>query len=111
MGASRGTSSNTGHSSSEYYKILRDSPGRLAFSTIAVTKMMLAAESYEFDTAPMEGFDPIGVKRAFGIPAEAEVVALLAIGHFKAPDKGFPGRFPLERIAFSEYYGQPLGGR
>lgn len=44
---------------------------------IAVTTMMLVAEAYGFDTAPMEGFDPTAVKREFGIPEEAEVVTLL----------------------------------
>ena len=73
---------------------------------IAVTTMMLAAEAYGFDTAPMEGFDAAGVKREFGIPDEAEVVALLAIGRAAAPDKAYPGRFELERIVYSERYGE-----
>jgi nitroreductase len=47
---------------------------------IVVTAMMLVAEAYGFDTAPMEGFDPSKLKEAFEIPKEAEVVALLAIG-------------------------------
>jgi nitroreductase len=72
---------------------------------IAVTTMMLAAESYGFDTAPMEGFDAAGVKREFAIPEEAEVVALLAIGRGVEPDKAYPGRFELERIVYSERYG------
>jgi nitroreductase len=59
---------------------------------IAVTTMMLAAESYGFDTAPMEGFDAAGVKREFNIPEEGEVVALLAIGYAEEPDKAYPGR-------------------
>src|SRR6266550_2664598 len=63
---------------------------------IAVTYMMLVAEAYGFDTAPMEGFDPAGVKSEFGIPDEAEVVALLAIGRGAAPDKNYPGRFSLD---------------
>ncbi|HEY0080875.1 MAG TPA: nitroreductase family protein [Pyrinomonadaceae bacterium] len=73
---------------------------------IALTTMMLAAEAYGFDTAPMEGFDPAGIKREFGLPDEAEVVALLAIGRGVEPDKPYTGRFPLERIVFSERYGQ-----
>ena len=72
---------------------------------IAVTTMMLAAEAYGFDTAPMEGFDAAGVKKEFAIPDEAEVVALLAIGRAKAPDKPYPGRFPLDRLVHSERYG------
>jgi nitroreductase len=74
---------------------------------IAVTTMMLVAEAYGFDTAPMEGFDGAGVKGEFGLPEEAEVVALLAIGRAASPDKAYPGRFELERIVFSERYGQP----
>jgi nitroreductase len=74
---------------------------------IAFTAMMLVAESYGFDTAPMEGFDPAAVKREFDIPDEAEVVALLAIGRAREPDKAYPGRFPLSRIAFRERYGTP----
>jgi nitroreductase len=77
---------------------------------IAVTTMMLAAEAYGFDTAPMEGFDAAGVKREFNIPDEAEVVALLAIGRAKPPDKPYTGRFPLEEICHSDRYGQPWSG-
>jgi nitroreductase len=67
---------------------------------------MYAAEAYGFDTAPMEGFDAAAVKREFGIPEEGEVVALLAIGRAAQPDKAYPGRFPLSRVAFSERFGE-----
>ncbi len=73
---------------------------------IAVTTMMLAAEAYGFDTAPMEGFNPAAVKTEFGIPEEAEVIALLAIGRGAEPEKAYPGRFALDRIVFSESYGE-----
>jgi nitroreductase len=72
---------------------------------IAVTTVMLAAEAYGFDTAPMEGFDAAGVREAFGVPEEAEVCALLAIGRAAPPEKPYPGRLPLNRIAYSERYG------
>lgn len=55
----------------------------------------------------MEGFDPEAVKREFGIPAEEEVVALLAIGRAETSEKAYPGRVPLEQIVFSERYGAP----
>ena len=77
---------------------------------IALTTLMLIAEAYGFDTAPMEGFDPAAVKREFGIPDEAEVVALLAIGRGKAPDKPYTGRFPLHEIVHSERFGDPWKG-
>ena len=76
---------------------------------IAFTTMMLVAEAYGFDTAPMEGFDAAGVKREFNIPDEAEVVALLAIGRAEGPEKAYPGRFSLDRIVFSEEYGKAWG--
>ena len=77
---------------------------------IAFTTMMLLAEAYGFDTAPMEGFDPAAVKREFAIPDDAEVIALLAIGRGKEPDKPYGGRFALDRVVFSERYGQPWPG-
>ena len=71
---------------------------------IAVTTMMLVAEAYGFDTAPMEGFDAAGVRREFGIPEEAEVCALLAIGRAAPPDKPYTGRFELNRLVYHERY-------
>lgn len=76
-------------------------------TVFAVTTMMLVAEAYGFDTAPMEGFDAAGVKREFDIPEEAEVVCLLGIGRAAEPDKPYTGRFPLSRVVFSERYGEP----
>lgn len=73
---------------------------------IAVTTMMLVAEGYGFDTAPMEGFNAEGVKREFDVPEEAEVCALLAIGRAAPPEKAYPGRFELERIVYRERYGE-----
>ncbi|HEX9919657.1 MAG TPA: nitroreductase family protein [Pyrinomonadaceae bacterium] len=78
---------------------------------IAFTTLMYAAEAYGFDTAPMEGFDAAAVKREFNLPEEAEVVALLAIGRAEPPDKAYPGRFPLERVVYSERYGDAWGSK
>jgi len=77
---------------------------------IAVTTMMLVAETYGLDTAPMEGFDPEAVKKEFGLPLEAEVIALLAIGFADRPDKSYPGRFSLDFIACAERYNRPWPG-
>jgi nitroreductase len=78
---------------------------------IAVTYMMLVAEAYGYDTAPMEGFDAEGVKREFGIPDDAEVVALLGIGRARPPDKPYPGRFPVDRMVYAESFGTPWSER
>jgi nitroreductase len=77
---------------------------------IAVTTMMLMAETYGLDTAPMEGFDAESVKREFGLPENAEVVALLAIGFVKEPDKPYAGRLALEEFVYNERYGQRWDG-
>ena len=73
---------------------------------IAFTTLMLMAEAYGYDTGPMEGFDPAGVKREFDIPEEAEVCALIAIGRGVPPEKAYLGRFELDRIVYSERYGE-----
>jgi nitroreductase len=77
---------------------------------IAFTTLMLVAEAYGFDTAPMEGFDAAAVKREFGIPEEAEVVALLAIGRATEPNKPYTGRLPLREVFFSERFGAAWPG-
>jgi hypothetical protein len=64
-----------------------------------------------FDTAPMGGLDSARVRTEFSIPEDAEVVALLAIGRTREPDKADPWRFSLERIAFSERFGDAWQGR
>jgi nitroreductase len=74
---------------------------------IALTTMMLVAEAYGVDTAPMEGFEPEAVKREFGLPKEAEVVALLALGFAHPPDKPYGGRLALKEIVHVERYGHP----
>jgi nitroreductase len=54
---------------------------------IAVTSMMLLAGAFGLDTAPMEGFDPLAIGRAFGLPENAEVIALLAVGFARDPKR------------------------
>jgi nitroreductase len=78
---------------------------------IALTTMMLVAEAYGLDTAPMEGFDPDAIKREFGLPDEAVVVALLAIGFLREPDKPYAGRLPLGEVFHEEHYGRPWRGK
>jgi nitroreductase len=75
---------------------------------IAVTHMMLMAEAMGYDTAPMEGFEQEKVHEVLRLPLSYWVVALLAIGHLKGPDKFYGGRFELNHTVFGEEFGKPL---
>ncbi len=75
---------------------------------IAFTTMMWMAEALGYDTAPMEGFWEDKVKEALGIPESVRVVALLAIGHRKGPDKPYGGRFDVRRLVFDNEWGKGI---
>ena len=74
---------------------------------IAFTFLMLAAESFGWDTAPLEGYDAKAVREVLTLPDDAEVVALLAIGRARRPVSQYPGRLPLTEVVFAERFGQP----
>jgi nitroreductase len=75
---------------------------------IAFTHMMLMAEVMGYDTAPMEGFEQEKVHEVLRLPLSYWVVALLAVGHLKGPDKFDGGRFDLRHTVFSEEFGKML---
>jgi nitroreductase len=75
---------------------------------IAFTHMMLMAEVMGYDTAPMEGFEQEKVHEVLRLPLSYWVVALLAVGHLKGPDKFFGGRFEMSHTVFAEEFGKPL---
>jgi nitroreductase len=75
---------------------------------IALTHMMLTAETLGYDTAPMEGFEEDKVHEVLRLPLSYVVVALLGLGHLKGPDKYYGDRFSMARTVFSEEYGKPL---
>ncbi len=75
---------------------------------IAFTTMMWMAEVLGYDTAPMEGFWEDKVREVLGIPDKVRVVAFLAIGHRRGPDKRFGGRFDMSRTAFDNTWGVPV---
>jgi nitroreductase len=75
---------------------------------LAFTHMMLMAEVMGYDTAPMEGFEQEKVHEVLRLPLSYWVVALLAIGHLKGPDKFYGGRFDISHTVFSEEFGKPL---
>ena len=68
-----------------------------AESNIALGFLLLAAQSHGYSTSPMLGFMPDKVKELLGLPADARIPALVAIG--KGTEDGFPHhRHPLARI-------------
>jgi nitroreductase len=75
---------------------------------IATTQMMLMAEVMGYDTAPMEGFEQEKVREVLRLPLSYWVVALLAVGHLRGPDKYNGGRFEMGRTVFGEEFGKPL---
>jgi nitroreductase len=75
---------------------------------IGFTYLMLAFEALGWDTAPMEGFDSAAVREVVGLPANAAVVALLAVGRAAGAEPPHPGRLKLADIASGERYGVAL---
>ncbi len=75
---------------------------------IATTTMLWMAEVLGYDTALMEGFEQQKVCETLRLPMSYWVVALLAIGHLKGPDKFDGGRFELQHTVFGEEYGKQL---
>lgn len=75
---------------------------------IGFTYLMLAFESLGCDTAPMEGFNASAVRTVVGLPDDAVVVALLAVGRATGPEPAHPGRLAPEVIAMSGQFGQPF---
>lgn len=75
---------------------------------IGFTYLMLAFESLGWDTAPMEGFDAGAVREVIGLPADATVVALLAVGRAAGSEPAHPGRLAVGDVASLDRFGQPL---
>jgi nitroreductase len=75
---------------------------------LAFSGMLLMAEALGYDTAPMEGYEADKVCQVLNLPISYEVVALLAIGHLKGPDKFNGGRFSMARTVFDGEYGKPI---
>ena len=75
---------------------------------IAFTTMMWMAEALGYDTAPMEGFFEDKVKSVLEIPDNVRVVALLAIGKRKGPDKTYSGRRKISDICFADKWGESI---
>jgi nitroreductase len=67
---------------------------------IALGYLLLTATAHGYATSPMGGFDEAAVKQVLELPANARVVALVAMG--RAAEEGVPHhRHELERIVRS----------
>lgn len=75
---------------------------------IGFTYLMLAFEALGWDTAPMEGFKPAAVREVIGLPADAAVVALLAVGRAAGAEPPHPGRLTVGDIASGDRFGAAL---
>jgi nitroreductase len=73
---------------------------------IGFTYLMLAFEALGYDTAPMEGFSAPAVREVTGLPDDAVVVALLAVGRGTGPEPIHPGRLAPEVIAADGQFGR-----
>ena len=71
--------------------------------SIAVTQMMLAAQSLGIDSCPMEGFVSKAVKENFYIPDHWDVCCLLALG-YSTKERKFGGRFEIDKLFYQEHY-------
>lgn len=75
---------------------------------IGFTYLMLAFEALGWDTAPMEGFDADAVRKVVGLPDDAVVVALLAVGRAAGAEPPHPGRLPPDEFVSLDRYGRPV---
>ncbi len=73
---------------------------------LAVAHLMIVAKSFGVDTCPMEGFATQQVKDAFNIPAEVDVCCLLPMGYATEPLKQYGGRFDINKVFYSERFGE-----
>ncbi|HWA87643.1 MAG TPA: nitroreductase family protein [Opitutus sp.] len=75
---------------------------------IAFTFLLLAVEAQGWDAAPVARFDSAAIPRAFDLPDDAEVAALIAIGRAAGTRPASRAPVRVSEIAFRERYGVPL---
>ncbi|MBW4673436.1 MAG: nitroreductase family protein [Desmonostoc geniculatum HA4340-LM1] len=73
---------------------------------IAVTCIMIAAQSLGVDSCPIEGFVAKPLREYFQIPDHVDVCCLLALGYAAEPYSQYGGRFGLDQLCYGEIYGE-----
>ncbi|HSQ84075.1 MAG TPA: nitroreductase family protein, partial [Desulfobacterales bacterium] len=76
---------------------------------IAMEHMVLKATELGIGTCWIGWFDENKLKEILNIPKKIKVSALLAVGYPKGESTRKIKRKPVEKIAFSEKWGQPFG--
>ena len=75
---------------------------------IAMEHMVLKATELGLGTCWIGWFKENDVKEILGIPKKIKVSAMLAVGYPKAQPSRKRSRKPIDKIVFSEKWGQPL---
>ena len=75
--------------------------------TMAFTCMMLTAEALGWDTNLVERFDPLEVSTMLGLPEDAEIVAMLAIGRAAAAETPEHDPDAWSDLVYADHYGEP----
>lgn len=73
-----------------------------------VQDMQLAAWNYGVASRIYTGFDNIAMTKDFGLPSNLHLAVVVGFGYPAKKIIGRKNRKPLEELAFSERYGQPL---
>lgn len=76
------------------------------WATAASTSLMLASRSLGLAACPIDRFEQVPIRDAFGIPLDHALCGLLALG-FPAENSPALDRLPLGELCFEEHFGQP----
>jgi len=77
-------------------------------TSLAIMTLMFAARNMGISSCPIGRFDPVKIKKEFGIPEEYEVVLLVTLGYESkpAPEQGM--RFGYKDIVHLEKFGNRI---
>jgi nitroreductase len=87
-----------------------DKPNRHAYHDVglAVSQLVLQASALDLFVHQMAGFDADKARRTYGMPADFDPVAAIAIGYSDESPKASRSRRPHDEIAFSGKWGEPF---